>query len=400
MILQSIKHRAREVPDPDHGYTYLTVPLERGARMVAYTLMPTVRGDTMVYGLQYSADGFLDVLSSVVRAQEILPEAISADRRNSDLVEVAVRDAQGNVFYASDNDVLTAPMATVNLPPRFASLSVSASIKPGQAESLVVGGLPESRMPYLLGLLALAAGLTVVAVMQLRREAELSRVRAEWIASVSHELRTPLAQIRLYLDTLRLGRTTDPERQEWALSNVDRETTRLSHLVEKVLSFSRFGRGTDAAPGLCDVQSEVTRIVDEFRPLTASRNVQIETDVQPVPEIAVGRDSLRHVLLNLLDNAVKYGPAGQTVRVSVHRVDDDVRVTVQDQGPGVPPAEREKVWRAFARGASSQEQGGSGIGLTIVREVALQHGGRTWVEGAPGGGARFVVALPIPAPSA
>ncbi len=394
-ILRVIKHLARDAPDSEHGYTYLTLSLSRGPRVLVYTLMPTVRGDTMVYGVQYTAESFASLLGSVMRATDILPKAFSAGRRNSDLVDVAVLGANRDLMFASGDTETTEASAVVKLSPGFAALTVLASFKPDQAASLVVGGLPASRLPFLLGLLGLAAGLTVVAVMQLRREAELARLRADWIASVSHELRTPLAQIRLYVDTIRLGRAADAGRQAWALSNVDRETTRLSHLVEKVLSFSRFGRGVNAEPHACDVNEETRRIVSEFRPLAATRNAGIETDLEPVPTMWLQRDSLRHILLNLLDNAVKYGPAGQTVRVHARRVGGAVEIRVSDQGPGVPASERDAVWRPFTRGAQTNEQGGSGIGLTIVREVATQHGGHTWVEDAPGGGAQFVVSLPV-----
>jgi signal transduction histidine kinase len=161
------------------------------------------------------------------------------------------------------------------------------------------------------------------------------------------------------------------------------------------LSFSRFGRGVSSAPLACDVAEEMRRIVDEFRPLATTRDVTIEPELHAVPRLALQRDALRHILLNLLDNAVKYGPPGQTVRVAVERTASAVRVSVSDQGPGVPDADRDMIWRPFARGTRSSEQGGSGIGLTIVREVATQHGGGAWVERATGGGARFVVTLPI-----
>jgi signal transduction histidine kinase len=135
--------------------------------------------------------------------------------------------------------------------------------------------------------------------------------------------------------------------------------------------------------------------VEEFRPLAASRQVKIETAIDAVPPVPLQRDALRHIVLNLLDNAVKYGPTGQTVRVEVSRRNGSVLVAVTDQGPGVPAGERDAVWRAFHRGSRTSDQGGSGIGLTIVQEVATQHGGRAWVEDAPGGGARFVVSLPV-----
>ncbi|MGE5744488.1 MAG: sensor histidine kinase [Gemmatimonadota bacterium] len=392
-VLETVRRDARA--QSENGYAYLVLPLERGPRLVVYTLMPTIRGDTMIYGAQYTPAAIAKVMGWMMDDSELLPESFRAGRKNRELIAVAVTAPDGSAFFRSDTVAPSAPMATARLRPAYGAFVVQAAIRPEQVGSLLVGGLPRSRLPLLIGLLVLAAALMAVAVSQLRREAALARVRAEWIASVSHELRTPLAQIRLYQDTLRLGRTRTPEDQAWALAQVDRETTRLSHLVEKVLSFSRLGLVAGPAPQPTDLSAEARRIVEEFRPLAASRQVAIETAIADVPPVPLRRDALRHVLLNLLDNAVKYGPQGQTVRVELCRDDGKVLLAVGDQGPGVPGPEREAVWRAFARGSTGVDQGGSGIGLTIVREVAAQHGGGAWVEDAPGGGARFVVALPI-----
>jgi signal transduction histidine kinase len=177
----------------------------------------------------------------------------------------------------------------------------------------------------------------------------------------------------------------------------------LHHLVENVLRFSRMGAGgrggggrdePSAAPA--DLGEEVERIVEEFKPLAASRRATIVASIGARPTLSLRPDALRHILLNLLDNAVKYGPADQTVRVSLEQRDGEVLLSVSDEGPGVPAREREQIWSPFARGAAAAAKGGSGIGLTIVRDVAELHGGRCWAEPAPGGrGARFVIALPV-----
>ena len=103
--------------------------------------------------------------------------------------------------------------------------------------------------------------------------------------------------------------------------------------------------------------------------------------------------ALRQIVLNLLDNAVKYGPLGQTVSVSLTGTETTVRIAVEDNGPGVPKSERDRIWDPYYRLGRETDAsvGGSGIGLSIVRELVLLNGGRTWVEDAPGGGARFVV---------
>jgi signal transduction histidine kinase len=263
------------------------------------------------------------------------------------------------------------------------------------ASSVVIGGLPRSRLPFLLGLLAVSAMLAIVALGQIRREGELARLRENFVANISHELRTPLAQMRLYLETLRLGRFTTDDQRAWSLDNVERETTRLTQLVERVLRFSRTGRPDDDARERVDASSEIQRIVEEFRPLAAARGSSVAVETQPVPPLVLRPAALRHIVLNLLDNAVKYGPAGQTVRVRVAPAGGEVHIAVADEGPGIPESDRAKVWKPYQRGRTAGHNAGSGIGLAVVRDVAAAHGGRAWIdEPTNGRGAVFVVALP------
>jgi signal transduction histidine kinase len=394
-VVERLSAIARTYPDREHGFSYFVAPLSVGPRLVAYTLMPTARGDTMVYGVQYNPEGVQSILRDVYDNSELLPAALIQGKRNREVVDIAITDKEGARIFSPTSARPEALRAETPMGQRFANLRIHAQIKPEYAGTLIVGGLPESRLPQLLILLGLAAALTIVAVMQLRREAELSGMRANWISSVSHELRTPLAQIRLYLDTVRLGRTTEPSQREWALSKVDRETTRLHHLVENVLRFSQVDKTVGGVPRPTDVTAETHRIVEEFRPLVTARKIRFDTHLAPVPSLSLRPDSLRHVLLNLLDNAVKYGPDGQTITVSVAATMNDVQLVVADQGPGVPASERDEIWRAFSRGRAGQETTGNGIGLSIVHDVVTQHGGRAWVESSPTGGARFTVSFPL-----
>lgn len=395
VVVDRVTHMARDYPDREHGYSYLVAPLSIGPRLVGYTLMPTSRGDTMVYGVQYNGEGVRSILRDVYDNSALLPDALVAGRRNRDLVDIVITDEGDNRIFSPTATDPRQLEAVTPLGQRFANLKVRAGIRPEYAGSLVVGGLPASKLPFLFGLLAVAAALTIVAVVQLRREAELSGMRSNWISSVSHELRTPLAQIRLYVDTVRLGRAADPAQRDWALAKVDRETTRLHHLVENVLRFSQVGKANGVVARATDLTAETQRIVDEFRPLVEARRVSIDTRLAPVPPLALKPDSLRHILLNLLDNAVKYGPDGQTITVCLAATVNDVQLVVADQGRGVAASERDEIWREFSRGHAGQDTTGSGIGLSIVRDVVAQHGGRAWVDSAPGGGARFTVSLPL-----
>ena len=397
-LVDTLTRRIRNAGHPDHGYDYLIGAPAGEQHLLAYTLMPTVWGDTMVYGARYDVATVRGNLGDVLDAEGLLPSSVTEGRRNRDVLVVRVRDRSGTLLYDSAPGVESPLGSTVRLDDRHGSLIVEALIRPEMAPALIIGGLPRSRLPFLLGLLGLAAALTIVAIAQLRRETALARLRAEFVSSVSHELRTPLAQIRLYLDTLRLGRARTDAQREWSMAHIDRETTRLGHLVENVLRFSRLGQGAGERAAPIDPGEQAAQIVEEYRPLAASQRATIVLEREPVPELSLAPDTLRHILLNLLANAVKYGAQGQTITVSVRAVGREVRIAVSDEGHGVAPEEREAIWRPFTRGRAASATGGSGIGLTIVRATAEQHGGRAWVESPESGrGARFVVALPASA---
>jgi signal transduction histidine kinase len=144
-----------------------------------------------------------------------------------------------------------------------------------------------------------------------------------------------------------------------------------------------------------DVNALVRETVDSFRPIAAARNVTIVTSLPESAAIEGDADAISQIVLNLLDNAVKYGPPGQEVQVTVESV-GVVRITVDDQGPGVPPLDRKRIWQRYERlpRDSGRAVAGAGIGLAVVRELVSRHHGKARVEESPRGGARFIVELP------
>jgi signal transduction histidine kinase len=144
------------------------------------------------------------------------------------------------------------------------------------------------------------------------------------------------------------------------------------------------------------VAAEIEEIVAGFEPLARSHSAELRMRLAPGLRANVDRDSLRQVLINLLDNAVRYGPPGQLVTITTRSQGDTWIVEVADQGPGVPPDERERIFAAYYRMKrdAGGAVGGTGIGLAVVRRLVTQHGGQVRVEGAEGEGARFIVTLP------
>lgn len=230
-----------------------------------------------------------------------------------------------------------------------------------------------------------------------KREHTLAQLRADFVSAVSHELRTPLAQIRLFAELLRKGALRDEAEADRALGIIEKESGRLTILVDNILSYTSLRRRTRfVTPLAADVAAEARQVIESFTPLAAERGARVVAELEANTRARIDTQALRQVLLNFLENAVKYGPRGQTVTVGARHDGPRVRVWVDDEGPGVPLAERTIVWDAFYRSERAQRAGvgGSGLGLAVVRDLVAQYGGLVCVEDAPNGGARFVAELP------
>ncbi len=329
----------------------------------------------------------------------LLPEAVAASRPNDSLLQLAVHTPQGQPVFLSPRAGTGTLAAHEILPAEHGELVVAATIRPEAASSLVIGGLPRSRLPLLLALMLLTVGVGIAALVQLRREEELARLRDDFISGVSHEFRTPLTQIRMFTELMADGKLRTDEEWTRATAVINREARRLTHLVENLLYFSRLGRAP-AQPGRLEelsLSEAIRDLTEAFSPLAEARRTSVEVIVDPPDSLVLAsRGGLYQMLANLLDNALKYGPEGQTVRVEARAGDGRVRIAVEDQGPGIPSRERERIWEPYHRLQRDvdRRETGSGIGLSLVQGLARAAGGRAWVEEAEGGGARFLVELP------
>jgi signal transduction histidine kinase len=338
----------------------------------------------------------LEALLAKTAALDFLPPSRQRGMASESIFELRARVRSTEVFRTVHEypDTYTTLAVTGNA---LSGLQLQAVVNPGAVDELIIGGLPANRLPLLLALLAITGALTTTAVFLLRRESELTRLRSEFVASVSHELRTPLAQIRMFAETLMLGRTRNEAERRKSLEIIDQEARRLAHLVENVLLYAKSERRrTVVAPRPTPLVQEVVQAVESFRPFCRSRNSSIRCELESDIIVNVDRFALRQVLLNLFDNALKYGPMGQEITVGLAVFDGSVRIWVDDEGPGIPSAQWGRVFEAFYRGSGDMERSvaGSGIGLAVVKELATLHGGRAWAEDAPGGGARITIELP------
>lgn len=231
-----------------------------------------------------------------------------------------------------------------------------------------------------------------------RREMRLSRLKSDFVANVSHELKTPLALIRLFAETLEMGRVAGAEKTTEYHRIINKETHRLTQLINNILDFSRIEAGRKEysfAP--VDPSRVVEDVVESYRFPIEQQGFTLKVDVEPLPELHIDKDAIAQALINLINNAIKYSEVDKAVAVAGKRVGDEVHISVADQGIGIPRSEQKKIFDKFYRVESSlvHETKGSGLGLSLVRHIMEAHGGDVRVDSAPGKGSTFTLVLPV-----
>ncbi|HEY9227836.1 MAG TPA: HAMP domain-containing sensor histidine kinase [Gemmatimonadaceae bacterium] len=345
----------------------------------------------------FLAPTFANIRGGLGGPSSLLPPSLIGNLPIDSILSISVTTLSGLEVYKSGWAAQTYS-ARDTVEPHFGRLIMRVSLNKEFANKLVVGGLPRSNLPMIISLFVIAGGLLSIALVHLRRQQEFARLRTEFVSGVSHELRTPLAQIRWFAELLHMGKLRTEEERTRSAGIIDQEARRLTYLVENVLNFSRSEKGSNRiSTSTADLDHEILEALELFAPLARARKMTIATALDASAVIALDRDAFRQVLLNLLDNAVKYGPVGQTITVGSQLAGEYARVWVEDQGPGIPNEDRHRVWEPYVRlnRAAESATGGSGIGLSVVRELVTMHGGRTRAESAPGGGARVVIELPL-----
>ncbi|WP_405282738.1 HAMP domain-containing sensor histidine kinase [Gaopeijia maritima] len=369
------------------------------ASVVGFLLARDTLAHTRVAGFVVPREAVTELLAKWFDDTRLLPEPIGGGLPNDSLLNVTVRTADGLAIYSSPVDYPARLAVSDTLDGVGTGLIVDLAVRPDKASELIIGGLPSTRLPLLIALLFLTLGVGAAALVQSRRERRFQRLRDDFVSGVSHELRTPLAQIRMFAELQETGRLTTDDDRSRATRVIHREARRLSHLVENILQFSRlrYSRGPELPLEELDLAEALRDGVEAMEALIRERGMRLQVDLQRGLRMRGNRDALTRIVVNLLDNASKYGPSGQTVRLELDAKGGEARLTVEDEGPGVPPPDRERIWHPYRRLERDviARRPGTGIGLAVVRDLAVTLGGSTRVLEAAGGGARFVVALPL-----
>ena len=266
---------------------------------------------------------------------------------------------------------------------------------------LVFGAAPRD---YVFGGLVLALVATTVAgsvitLVVVQKEARVARLQTDFVNKVSHDLRTPLTSIRMFVETLQLGRLNDPERQAEALEIISEETARLSALINRLLDWARMESGKRSYDF---VRQPLGPIVDAalqaFEPQRVSVPTEVRRQVEPgLPAVVCDRQALTEALLNLLNNAFKYTGPEKRITVSAVRTGPTVQVSVADNGPGIPAPDQKRIFDKFYRARDPLDRTieGSGLGLAMVKHIVTAHGGKVGVSSEVGHGATFTIVLPV-----
>ncbi|MCC6999710.1 MAG: sensor histidine kinase [Deltaproteobacteria bacterium] len=237
----------------------------------------------------------------------------------------------------------------------------------------------------------------ILGTILVARGARLARVQNDFLSAVSHEVRTPMTSMRMFIDTLREGRVTDPAEQKRCLDIIHQEMGRLDGLVERLIELSRIESGRHAFEHKpVPIRAVVDEALAAFAAVRVGADVDLKVEVEDGLMVRGDRAALAQAVGNLLVNAWKYTGADKRIELTArHQGQRHVAITVADNGAGIPREEQRAVFDKFERGRAAIEGGqpGSGLGLAVVRAIVTAHGGKIDLESEPRHGSRFKIVL-------
>ena len=224
------------------------------------------------------------------------------------------------------------------------------------------------------------------------------QAKTSFLSNMSHEMRTPIHAMLGFVD-IALKRTETASRKKLReyFEHIEQSGRRLLALINDLLDLSKLESGIEnVALAPARLREVVASVIDEFSSLLMPRNVSIHLSSGPDIEVSVEREKIMQVIRNLLSNALKFSPKDGLIEINLEQRRDRVQVSVEDRGVGIPPEELRAIFDKFVQSSKTKSgAGGTGLGLAICWEITKLHGGRIWAENREGGGARFVMELPL-----
>ncbi len=346
----------------------------------------SAREPELIYGAQLNLTNILAHLQAVVRTPDSVRADASVTLLNDAGRPVAGGGGAGRPFVVSD------------IGPALPHWRIGVHLQ--NPEALTRGARTLTLMFGLIALVMLAAigiGSALIA-SDLHRQVTLARQKTDFVSNVSHELKTPLTSIRMFSELLSEGKVTDEAQRKQFLQIIATETARLTRLINNVLDFARIERGERKYRiERCNLKEVVRETMELYRPQLEAASLTLQATVPERPvEVYGDGDALAQVFVNLLSNAEKYSGQGKEITVELAVRGPNTELRVLDRGVGVPRGCEEKIFEQFFRANDSLSSGiqGSGLGLTLARQIARAHGGDIRYEARDGGGSCFVIVLP------
>jgi signal transduction histidine kinase len=290
------------------------------------------------------------------------------------------------------------PEVTRNMDEVFRGLTLGIKFQGTSVAAIGRGWVRDSLIALGIVSLLLVGGL-VLTYRSVSKEVALARLKSDFVSNVSHELRTPLALIRLYAETLELGRVKASDKVEEYYRIIRKESERLTALINNILDFSRIEAGRKEYEfRQTDLAELVTNTLETYRDQIDEQGFRFEQRIDPdIPSVQVDREAIARSLVNLLNNALKYSDREKFLGVRLYRADGVLKLEVADRGIGIARSEQSKIFEKFYRASDPlvHNTKGSGLGLSLVRHIAHAHGGEVEVQSAPGKGSTFTLTLPL-----
>jgi two-component system phosphate regulon sensor histidine kinase PhoR len=231
------------------------------------------------------------------------------------------------------------------------------------------------------------------------RELALAQKKADFVSNVSHELRTPLALISMFAETLEMGRVKTEEKKKEYYQIMQRESSRLTGIVNKVLTFSQMESGRKQfRHDPLDLNTIVDEVMNNYEFHLKNKGFSHDTSLSEISlPVSGDKEALSEVLINLLDNAIKYSNAQKYIQISTRQSNGMALLEVEDHGIGIPRKDRDQIFEKFFRvsvGDLAQSKG-TGLGLSLVRQIIEEHAGEVSVESEVGKGSKFIIKIPL-----
>ena len=346
----------------------------------------------IVFDAEYLRDQFFPQMLN-----EVMSRSVAEAQTDKNAVMMVHAKSESNPFAACDGWDGGTPEVERNLEAVFPGLVLGIKLR-GTTLAAIGQHFFRSSFLTLAGLsLVLACGIALT-YRNVSKEMALARLKSDFVSNVSHELRTPLSLIRLYAETLEMGRLTSPEKYQEYYCIIRKESERLTALINNILDFSRIEAGRKEYDFReTDLRELVRNTLDSYRYQIEQHGFTYEEKIDEVPPVRVDREAMARSLVNLVNNALKYSQDRKFIGVNLYRDNGSLKLEVVDHGIGIPHQEQSKIFEKFYRVGDPlvHNTKGSGLGLSLVRHIAQAHGGDVLVDSSPGQGSKFTITLPM-----